>query len=41
MKKGVARVRVNPEEVAERVRKWREFYSRFIAPMNEERKAYR
>ncbi|WP_297513173.1 NADP-dependent malic enzyme [Thermococcus sp.] len=41
MKEGVARVRVNPEEVAERLRKWREFYSRFIVPMNDERKAYR
>ncbi|WP_099209320.1 NAD(P)-dependent malic enzyme [Thermococcus henrietii] len=41
MKEGVARVRVNPEEVAERLRKWREFYSRFIVPMNEGRRAYR
>lgn len=41
MREGVARVKVKPEEVEERLRKWREFYSRFIVPMNEERKRYR
>lgn len=40
MREGVARVKVKPEEVEERLRKWREFYSRFIVPMNEERKRY-
>ncbi|AJC71666.1 malate dehydrogenase [Thermococcus guaymasensis DSM 11113] len=41
MKEKVARVKVNLEEVEERLRKWREFYSRFIVPMNKERKRYR
>ncbi|HDZ36422.1 MAG TPA: NADP-dependent malic enzyme [Thermococcus sp.] len=41
MREGVARTRVDPEEVAERLRMWRDFYSRFIVPMNEERKRYR
>ena len=40
MKEKVARVKVNLEEVEERLRKWRDFYSRFIVPMNEERKRY-
>ncbi|WP_297418869.1 NADP-dependent malic enzyme [Thermococcus sp.] len=41
MREGVARRKVKGAEVEERVRKWREFYLRFIAPINERRKGYR
>jgi len=34
MKEDVARVRVDPEEVAEKVRKWRAFYEAEIVPLN-------
>ncbi|WP_297468100.1 NADP-dependent malic enzyme, partial [Thermococcus sp.] len=40
IREGVARVRVNPEAVAEKLRKWREFYGENIAPLNERRKNY-
>ena len=40
MREGVARVRVNPEEIEGRLRKWREFYGKNIVPLNRERKAY-
>ncbi|ASA78147.1 NADP-dependent malic enzyme [Thermococcus sp. 5-4] len=40
MREGVARVRVNPEEIEGRLRKWREFYGKNIVPLNEGRKAY-
>ncbi|WP_297498915.1 NADP-dependent malic enzyme [Thermococcus sp.] len=40
IREGVARRKVKGDKVAERVRKWREFYLRFIAPVNEKRKDY-
>ncbi|WP_010479919.1 NAD(P)-dependent malic enzyme [Thermococcus zilligii] len=37
---GVARVRVKPEEVEERLRRWRRFYEENVVPLNEKRKLY-
>ena len=41
IREGLARRKVKPEEVEEHTRKLREFYSMFIAPINEGRKNYR
>ncbi|AFL95463.1 NADP-dependent malic enzyme [Thermococcus cleftensis] len=41
MREGIARVRVNPEEVEERLRTWRRFYEGNIVPLNEKRRNYR
>ena len=41
VKEGVARIKLSRKEVEEHTRRLREFYSRFIAPINEERKRYR
>ncbi len=41
IREGLARRKIKPEEVEEHVRELREFYSRFIAPINEGRKNYR
>ncbi|NJE60665.1 NADP-dependent malic enzyme [Thermococcus sp. 21S7] len=40
MQEGVARVRVNPEDIEGKLREWREFYEKNIVPLNERRKAY-
>ncbi|ASJ06048.1 NAD(P)-dependent malic enzyme [Thermococcus pacificus] len=40
IKEGVARVRVKPEEVEERLRRWRRFYEENVVPLNEKRKLY-
>ncbi|KUH31830.1 malate dehydrogenase [Thermococcus celericrescens] len=41
MRENVARIRVSGEEVEERLRRWREFYEREIAPLNDRRGSYR
>ncbi|ASJ03659.1 malate dehydrogenase [Thermococcus profundus] len=40
MREGVARRKVKGKEVEENLRRWREFYSAFIEPLNEKRKAF-
>ncbi|CAD5245093.1 NAD(P)-dependent malic enzyme [Thermococcus camini] len=41
MRENVARIRVRGEEVEERLRRWREFYEREIALLNDRRGSYR
>lgn len=41
MRENVAGIRVRGEEVEERLRRWREFYEREIAPLNDRRGSYR